>query len=368
MKCSRIKILFFALLVTSSSWGQTGSSCCEPILLTQEQLILQVDSGDVWFYALSSLVNYDISFCPTTWETVTDTAKVDDRNILVNFLVVCYCDDGPHYDSIYIHYWPEEEKTALMERDNESIASYNMQIMPLRTADSVTLDSLSAEELAELTAEDVVYQLQNFGLFERRQADLSGMLNEASGFIEMVFPMAGTLTLINRSENITCQQNTIFLTYNDMAKATEGQLYRMCPVRDITMDGINIIYHGTTEADVYMYRNCKRELFEIEDMMHKEGEDGYWLTLQPNSGTETLLSIRDFVMVYDQYRQFFFEVISTDPAAYFQVINYKTTPTDNNSALKKQKQYTPYKIIKGGRVVICMPNGVEYDVLGRRIE
>lgn len=348
-------------------WGQLGSSCCDPIHLTQEELTLHVDSGSVWFYALSSLANYDITFHPSTWETIADASEIDDRRILFNFLVVCYCEDGPHYDSIYIHYWPEEEKEALMQKDNEAVASYDMQIVPLRAIDSIALDSLPVVELAKLKAKDVVYQIRNFGLEERRQADLSGMLNEASGFIEMVFPMAGTLTLINRSENITCQQNTIFLTYNDTAKATEGQLYRMCPVRDITMDGINIIYHGTTDAEVYMYRNCKRELFEIEELKHNISEDGYWLTLQPNNGTDTLLSIRDFVMIYNQYRQFFFEVISADPNAYFQVVNYKKSPMEDNNIPETKLRMEPCKIIKNGHIVISMPDGSEYDLLGRLI-
>lgn len=356
-----------SIVMALQMWGQTGSSCCDPIYLTQEELTLQVDSGSVWFNALSSLVNYDITFRPSTWETIADTSEIDDRRILFNFLVVCYCEDGPHYDSIYIHYWPEEEKESLMQKDNEAVASYNMQIVPLRATDSVALDSLSVLELSALTVEDIVYHIRNFGLEERRQADLSGMLNEASGFIEIVFPMAGTLTLINRSENITCQQNTIFLTYNDTAKAEAGQLYRMCPVRDITMDGINILYHGLTEAEVYMYRNCKRDLFEIEDLQHGTAEDGYWMTLPTSNGTETLISLRDFIMVYEQYRQFFLEVISADPDAYFQVVNYKKSPTENNVMLETQQSFLPIKVIKNGHIVISMPDGLEYDLLGRRM-
>lgn len=365
----RIGILFLFIMMVLRLWGQPGASCCEPIHLTQEELTLKVDSGSVWFYALSSLVNYDVTFRPSTWKTITDSLEVKDRRLLINFLVVCYCDDGPHYDSIYIKYWPEEDKDALMNKDNESIASYNMQIVPIRVTDSVALDSLSKVELSELTAEDVVYQIRNFGLEERRQADLSGMLNEASGFVEMVIPMAGTLTLINRSENITCQQNTIFLTYNDTAKAIEEQLYRMCPVQDITMDGINILYHGSTEAEVYMYRNCKRELFEIEGLKHDISEDGYWMTLQPSSGTETLISLRDFIMVYEQYRQFFFEVISADPDAYFKVVNYKMIPTEDKRTLDIKESTTPYNIIiKEGHVIISAPNGTEYNLLGGRIK
>lgn len=363
-----IGIFIFSTIIVSHLWGQAGSSCCNPINLMQEELTLHVDSGSLWFYTLSSLANYDVMFRPATWGTIADTTEIYDRRILFNFLVVCNCEDGPHYDSVYIHYWPEEEKEALMEKDNEVIASYNMYIMPLRTVDSISLDSLSNVEISELNAEDVFYQIQNFGIEERKQADLGGMLNEASGFIEMVFPMAGSLTLINRSENITCQQNTIFLNYNDTAKAVAGQLYRMCPVRDITMDGINIVYSGNTDADVYMYRNCKRELFEIEGLKHNVTDDGYWLTLQPNNGVETFIDLHDFIMIYEQYRQFFFEVISTDKNAYVQVVNYKTPPTESISTFEIQHSSVPSKYLRNGHIIICMPDGSEYDPFGRRIK
>lgn len=368
----RIKILLLFVTLLSCVHAQSGSSCCEAINLTQEELTMQVDSGSVWFYTLSSLANYDVTFHPSAWRIITDSLEIEDRQVLVNFLVVCYCDDGPHYDSIYIHYWPEEEIEELMEKDNENITAYNFKIMPLRTADSLPLDSLSTVELSTLSDEDIVYQSYNLGLNERRDADLGGYLNEAHGYVEMVFPMSGTLTLINRSENITCQQNTIFLTYGDTAAATNGQLYRMCPVRDFTEEGINIIYHGTAAADVYMYRNCKRELFEIDDLRHEVAENGYWQTLQPNGEIETLMSLHDFILVYDQYRQFFFEVSTTDPNAYFKIVNSKKPqnpdlPTETHDIFETLQPSTPYKIIRNGHIFIRMPNGEEYDMLGRKI-
>ncbi len=364
---NKIGILFLFIIMFPHVRAQSGASCCEAINLTQEELTLQVDSGSVWFYALSSLANYDVTFRPNEWDTIVDSSDIEDRQLLINYLVVCYCEDGPHYDSIYIHYWPEEEIEELMEKDNENIAAYNSKIRPLRVADSIPLDSLSASELSALKAEDIVYQIYNLGLNERIEADLGGYLNEAHGYIEMVFPMPGTLTLVNRSENITCQQNTIFLTYGDTAIAMSGQLYRMCPVRDITEDGVNIIYYGTEEANIFMYRNCKRELFEIEDMIHPVSLDGYWLTLQPNSGIETLINLHDFALVYWQYRQFFFEVNTADPNACFKVVNSKTPSTDSYTPIESQQSAAPYKIIREGHVFICMPDGTIYDLLGRKI-